>query len=235
MTTTANTLGGMLGSLLAAWVLLPSVGIEWSFFVLALLYGLMALSGAADAPVRRAPSPRGKPAWPWRAVFLLALALFPFGWMEQRFIPATARRWLQPDTRIAGVREGLNQTLVYLEDRRFGETLHHRLITNSFSMAGTTLADRRYMSQFAWWPVSAHPRVRRVLLLGYGVGVTAGAMTDVEEIEEIDVVDISRGIVEMNRLVHADDESYPPNDPRLRNSSSRTRASISWSAIAATT
>ena len=72
--TLANTLGAMTGSLLAAFVALPALGLESSFFLLAFLYGLVVLlvpSRGGARWRRAAPAP----------ATALALAAFPFGKM----------------------------------------------------------------------------------------------------------------------------------------------------------
>lgn len=214
--TMANTLGAMVGSLAAAWWLLPALGIEGSFFCCALLYGVVAVL-APRAWLRSAGPRRARlAAYALAGLYLLSLAGFPFGAMRHRIVPAVVARWLDDGTRIASFQEGLNETIVYLERRRLGLVAEHQLVTNSYSMAGTSLPDQRYMSHFVYWPLAFHPEVRKALLISYGVGVTAGALVDSREIEQIDVVDISPEIVAMNRIVYRDPSRYPPDDPRVR-------------------
>ena len=57
--------------------------------------------------------------------------------------------------------------------------------------------------------MAVHPDLRRALLIGYGVGNTAKAMTDSKSLETIDVVDISSDILEMNRIVYPDKAEQP--------------------------
>ena len=60
-----------------------------------------------------------------------------------------------------------------------------------FSMsARTSLLGRRYMKLFVYWPVALRPGIRSALLISYGVGTTAAALTDTRD-QSIDVVDIS--------------------------------------------
>lgn len=212
--TMANTLGAMLGALAAAWWMLPRFGIEGSFFALALAYGGVACLAPLDwARALSRPLRRGAAAFV--ALYGLALLAFPFGAMRERIVPDVVSRWLDPDTSLATVREGLNETIAYLERRRLGLVAEHQLVTNSYSMASTSLPDKRYMSHFVYWPLAFRPEVRKALLISYGVGVTAGALVDSREIERIDVVDISPEIVEMNRIVYPDPDRYPPDDPRV--------------------
>jgi hypothetical protein len=74
---------------------------------------------------------------------------------------------------------------------------------------------RRYMKLFVYLPLALHPRVRRSLVVGYGIGNTAEALTDSGELERIDVVDISRDMLEESRRVRRIDGRQPLDDPRL--------------------
>ncbi len=100
----ANTLGGMLGSLLAAFVLLPALGIERSFFLLALLYAVIVVL---------IPAP-GRAAWRWgpAAAAAIVLAAFPFGRMLDTYYRGVEERFF--GGRLVAAREGIVQTTFYL-------------------------------------------------------------------------------------------------------------------------
>ena len=57
--------------------------------------------------------------------------------------------------------------------------------------------------------------LRNVLVICYGVGVTAGAARDLPDVETIDVVDISREVVAMSDELYTTD-AHPLRDPRVR-------------------
>jgi spermidine synthase len=203
--TLANTLGAMFGSLLAAFVLLPGLGLERSFFLLALLYGATAVIIPARDGARR---------W-WRQPALIAaivLAVFPFGTMTDTYYRRVEERFAG---RLVAAREGIAQTTFYLSHDFLGETLFHRLATNSYSMASTAVGAQRYMKLFAYLPAALHPRIERALLICFGVGSTASALTDLPEVQAIDVVDVSRDILQMSDIVHPDPRRHPLRDPRV--------------------
>jgi predicted membrane-bound spermidine synthase len=203
--TLANTLGAMLGSLLAAFVLLPAAGLEGSFFILALLYAAIVLVVPAQASGWRGLRPALAAA--------AALALFPFGTMVQKHYPGMESRF---GGRIVAAREGLAQTTFYLAHDFLGEPLYLRLATNSYSMASTAIGSLRYMKLFAYLPAALHPKLERVLLICFGVGATASAITDLPEVQALDVVDVSQDILEMSDTVHADPRRHPLRDPRVK-------------------
>ena len=203
--TLANTVGAVAGSLLAAFIVLPLLGVERSFFVLAALYGLIVLivpSGEA-APWRRAA--------PVLAA-VLALALFPFGRMVDSHYREVEARY---GARLIAAREGMVETAFYLQHEFLGEPLFERLATNSFSMSATAIRSHRYMKLFAYVPAALHPGIESALLICFGVGSTASALADLPEVKHIDVVDVSRDVLEMSDLVFPDPRSHPLRDRRV--------------------
>ena len=208
--TLANTAGAALGSLAGGLLLLPVLGVERSLALVAACYAIAGLA------LWRQASPAM--AYPTAAVLALALALFPFGAMQTRLLAASASRWfgVNDDARVVGVREGLTETIVYFERMLLGRPVSHAMLTNSFSMSATSYGARRYMKLYVYWPMAVHPNLRRALLIGYGVGNTAKAMTDSPGLESIDVVDLSRDIIDMNRIVYPAEADHPLHDPRVR-------------------
>jgi spermidine synthase len=210
--TLANTAGAAFGAVVGGFVLLPVLGMERSFFFIAVLYGglgaLLFLAGRA----------RSRIAYAAGAVFFLSITLFPFGSMEKDFLQIPIKRYpgIAASGRIAAVREGLTETIIYFETLMLERPQFYTMLTNAISMSGTDYESRRYMKLFVYWPMAVHPDLKRALLIAYGVGNTAKAMTDSKSLETIDVVDISRDILEMNRIVYPDKADSPQYDPRVR-------------------
>jgi spermidine synthase len=209
--TLSNTAGAALGSLVAGFLLLPVLGIEKSFFLTALLYGAVGVVLFMESP------PPRRAGIAVAAVLLIGLFFFPFGSMMSRYLSITIGWHLQPgEGRVAAVREGLLETVIYLEHRWLDHSLSYRMVTNSYSMSGTIYRARRYMKLFVYWPIAVHPDPRHALLISYGVGNTAKALTDTKSLETIDVVDISRDVLEMNNIVYPNKADQPLHDPRVR-------------------
>jgi predicted membrane-bound spermidine synthase len=210
--TLANTVGAALGSLVGGFVLLPGLGMEKSFFLIGLLYG-----GIGALLILKSPSPR-RIAYATAAVFVLGLAFFPFGSMERQLlrIPVDWHLRMDPSARVSAVREGLTETIIYFETPMLGKPVSYTMLTNAYSMSGTKQLSRRYMKLYVYWPMAIHPNLKRALLICYGVGNTAKALTDTKSLETIDVVDISRDVLEMNNVVYKERADRPLNDPRVR-------------------
>jgi spermidine synthase len=206
----------MLGSLAGAFLLLPLLGIERSFFVLAALYGLVSgllLSARSIGATALRNALRGV------AVLVLAGALlaFPFGAMRDGYLRTVATRYGYPAiSSIAGLREGVSETVMILRTATQIEPAYQRLLTGAFSMASNQVLDRRYMKLFVYWALALHPSVESALLISYGIGSTAKALTDSAGLARIDVVDFSRDILAMSDVAFPDSAEHPLHDPRVR-------------------
>jgi predicted membrane-bound spermidine synthase len=213
LVTLAATLGAAVGPLLAGFVLLPALGMERSLFALTLGYGIVA---ALVWRIGREPAPGWQPvAWALGGAYALTLLLFPFGLMKDHYFHTTLDR-LSADTHsVVAVRETPSETILFLRSSFLGEPLYYRLATNGYSMSSTAVSARRYMKLYVYLPVALHPGLEKALLISYGVGSTAKALTDTKSLKSIDIVDISRDILEMSSMIYPDAEEHPLNDPRV--------------------
>lgn len=215
--TLANTLGAMFGALGAGFVLLPVLGMERAFIVLVALYGVVAALCGPPRVADASPASRrwGRGTWLGSlGAVALCLFFFPRGAMTTRHLPTSLARFQSEGARVVALREGLNQTTTLLRSEWGGRPVAHRLVTNGHSMSGTDFADRRYMKLFVDWAVAVNPRIRRALLISYGLGSTAKALTDTRALTSIDVVDISREILDLAEVVFPRQQN-PLADPRV--------------------
>jgi spermidine synthase len=210
--TLVNTIGAAIGSLVAGFLMLPALGIEKSIFAIAIVYVVVGAGICAG-------SKRTRPALSIAAavVSIAALAMFPFGQLSDRLISIPVERFAEaePERRLITVREGLTETVVFFQRMLLGRPVSDVMLTNSFSMSTTGYGVRRYQKLYVWWPVAVHPSLTHALLIGYGVGNTAKALTDTASIESIDLVDLSRDILAMAPVVFPKEEDQPLRDPRM--------------------
>lgn len=208
--TLANTSGALLGALLGGFALLPGLGMERSLFILALAYGASAIL-LVQKPSKQL-SLVGTIA---ATAFTISVALFPFGSVELYLSYTTKIFREQQGSELIAYEEGLTETIQLLRKQRFGKPIAFRLMTNGHSMSASLPIGRRYMKMFVYWPVAVHGDIRSALLISYGLGSTAEALTDTDTIEEISVVDVSREILQMSDLVFSEPGANPLTDPRV--------------------
>lgn len=202
--TAANTLGGMAGSIIATFVLIPRLGIDGAIVLAAVGYIVVAAL-ISSSRVHVLPI----------AAAIVVIVLAPKNLLQRDFLPTATRDYLSTGSKIIAVEQGPIETAVYLERRAFGGPYIERLYTNGYSMSATTLASKRYMSLFVHLPMALHPSTRSALLISYGVGVTAHALASTPQLTSIDVVDISKTILGLSHIVWPG-ASNPLRDPRVR-------------------
>jgi predicted membrane-bound spermidine synthase len=213
--TLANTTGATLGPLLIGFVLLPAFGIDRCVQVLSSLYLLMSLVLLA-AGLR--PKQVANRAFVGVAGASLAVMLVAFpvgGTLERHLRPVVEQFMGGEETEPVAMREGVVETIIYMEERVFGEPVSYRMVTNGYSMSGTDITALRYMKLFVYLPMALNPDAKNALLISYGVGSTAKALTNTAGLESIDVVDISRDVLEMNEIVYPEEGELPLDDPRV--------------------
>jgi len=212
--TLANTLGAMLGALFAGFLLVPGWGLEASFAVLAFGYAgvaLLALPWPMASLVRRERIALSVTV----SSFAIAAVLFPRGIVHEQIFATSYERFTQGGAYVEELREGSNEIIFYLRTDRFGRAYYHRMVTNGYSMSGTGTSAKRYMKLFVHLPAALHPDPKSALLICYGVGMTAGSLAKTSSLEHIDVVDISRDVVDMGELVYPSPADHPLRDPRV--------------------
>ena len=210
MATLYNTLGAMFGSLGAGFILLPMAGMELSFFLLAATYFLAAFVVPPEDRTSRLPTLWGRGVV---AAALACLLLFPFGLLQKTYFGAQVA--MLPDHTLVTSHEGLVETLRYYRRDVFGEPKYYRLVTNGHSMSATTMAAKRYMKLYVYMPLAFKPDTRDALLISFGVGSTAKALTDSRGLRNIDVVDISEDILQLSTVVYPGADN-PLLDERVR-------------------
>ena len=203
--TFANTAGAAVGSLAAGFLLIPLAGVELSFFLMAAVYGVVVLL----------TSRRGMTSIIALILAGAALLLFPFGLMQKRDLPLAMHDFLDGNSKVEVVREGTIEMAAYLRTDFAGEPYVERLFTDGFSMSATTFLCRRYMSMFAYLPLAFRPSAHSALLISYGVGVTAKTLTSAQQLNSIDIADISSNVLDLSRTVWPG-PTNPLRDPRVR-------------------
>jgi len=204
----ANSGGAAIGPLVAGFVLLPDLGVDASTIGLSAGYLVVA------ALVWQRDSWRW-PAAAGAATAVAALLAFPHGLHERTLIRLVRAEYGQ-DEEIIALREGIVETAIVTRTEWQGEPISHRLVTDGYSMSATRLAARRYMRLFAYLPAAFHPEPRNAMLISFGVGNTADALTEFDSLESIDVVDISPEILALADVIQPDPSRNPLNDPRVR-------------------
>src|SRR6059058_1080923 len=218
ITTLFNTTGAAAGPLLASFLLLPSIGYQWSLILCAAGYALLAIL-VCERSTWSLRRPIGLVTTGLCAALILFFAIFPHHRAEMHF--AHASRPYETDDQgrllahVVKKVEGASDTLQLLRRDLFGEPYYYRLLTNAFSMSATNPRNQRYMRLFAYLPLAFRPESEDVLLLCYGCGVTADALLHGPNVKRMDTVDISKEVFALADFYSGINYSNPLRDPRV--------------------
>jgi spermidine synthase len=212
--TLCNTAGAAIGPLLAAFVALPTIGFERTLLVCAALYAIMAVI-VSDRRAWSLGQPLGMTLSILAAAIVALFIFFPYARDEMHFANARAP-FEQDGEHLVKKIEDTADTLQLLRADAYGEPYYHRLVTNSFSMSSSSPHGQRYMRLFAHLPLALRPESRDALLICYGLGVTADALTRHGELHKIDIVDISRAVLALAPARTGDGYNNPLVDPRVK-------------------
>jgi spermidine synthase len=218
ITTLVNTTGAAVGPLIATFVLLPSIGYQWSLLICAVGYALLGIliSEGASWSIRR---PVGLATIALCATATLLLAVVPYHRADRHFEhasrPYETEYQGQLLARVVKRIEGTSDTWQLLQRDLFGEPYYYRLLSNAFSMSATNPHGQRYMRLFAYLPLAFRPESQDVLLLCYGCGITADALLHGPNVKRIDIVEISKEVFRLADFYTGINYSNPLRDPRV--------------------
>jgi predicted membrane-bound spermidine synthase len=204
-----NTLGALAGSLVTGFLFLPALGMKWTALALvaaALLAAAPLLAPGRSGASRAGQWPGPRPGRRWPATLLGAGALLavvecvvwarlPADYLILKSFRASARASLRDSINpsdIVAKSEGLIETVVIADIPERGRTL----FTNGHIMSLTGYGAQRYMRAFVHLPLLHVDRPESVLVICFGVGNTANAASLHRSVKSIEVVDISKNILE---------------------------------------
>jgi spermidine synthase len=184
-----NTLGCMAGAATTGFVLIPLMGIQKS---IALLCGLQVFLGLVLLMCSPELPPRRRSAF---AAAVLALVLAVLWVLPMRGkIYSSANRAGMPKSESIYYREGaasIVEVLAAAGDHRY--LIINGAINATPYPASVGLRAHRLIAQL---PLLLHPQPRRLLLLGLGSGMTAGAALPFADLETIDCAELSRDVAQ---------------------------------------
>ncbi|MGA1871820.1 MAG: fused MFS/spermidine synthase [bacterium] len=213
--TISNTLGAALGSLIGGLCLIPLFGIEKSFFILTCMYGVVSffLKKPRTAPDFLNYNQKFKL---FTLIFIIILIIFPFNLIKKTYFNIPIKHYLKIGEKILSIHEDTNETLQYLEFDLLDRPYYHRLVTNNHTMADTKLRSKRYMKFFVYLPIAIHPEPKNALLICYGLGNTAKALTDSKNLASIEIVDISQQVIKSSEEIFPSENDNPIHDQRVK-------------------
>jgi spermidine synthase len=199
-----NTVGAIVGAVVAGFVLVPSLGLHG-----ALKAGVIVnlLLGAVLLAAQRADTP----AWRWGpagGALVLALIALALPRWDDRVMSAGPAVYAESFAQLGGQRRLgdllRSQEVLFYRDGISGtvsvnrEGEHVFLRVNGKMDAGTAV-DMATQLMLGHLPTLFHPNPRKVLVIGMGSGMTAGAVAR-HPVDHLDIVEIEPAVVEATRF-----------------------------------
>jgi spermidine synthase len=213
-----NTVGAIVGTVLAGFVLIPALGVHAALKI-GILVNLLLAAGLWGL------SPHAAAAWRWgglTAAVLAALGAALISPWDQRVMasgPAIyGKDYLERSPRNLGERLREQQLLYYRDGLSATVSVNRRgqhvfLRVNGKADAGTA-HDMPTQLMLGHLPLLLHPAPQRVLVIGLGSGITAGAVAR-HPIERLTIAEIEPAVVEASRFF-AHEHGAVLADPRVR-------------------
>jgi spermidine synthase len=182
-----NTLGSIIGPLLAAFFLIPLFGVSKGILIIAffcIILGILLL--ILEEPfARKAVVISG-------ALILVLFSFFfiPRGIEKSMLHPPSIFRTKGQKDAILFYKETLSGTIVAREDKATGI---RTLYVNNNAVCGLTYDAVMVVKMLGHLPFIANTEIKEVLIIGFGIGVTTSEVAK-HTIENIDCIEIAPGV-----------------------------------------
>ena len=189
----ANTAGAVAGSIIAAFVLIPTLGLQAGVGVMFASVGIgmiLLLAAWMSSPTPPRAVRRGgvviAASGVVAVVTMIVWLRLPADYVAMNTLPPLRER----EQRLH-LQEGVTETVMVTDLTGEGR----RLITNSYAMSATLPDARRYMRALAHLPLLSMEKPEHVLVIGFGVGNTLHAASLHPSVHRLELVDLSENVL----------------------------------------
>jgi len=188
-----NTLGGVLGSLVVGFGLLPLLGSQGSYTVVVLLNLAIFVVLVASQPMLRGDR-RLVREGAIAMAFLFASGVI----LGKDYLKEALTKFLGAE--VLAFRENPDATFVVLGYNSPHTGPYQQLLVNGTSYANNSPPGRRYMSTLGHLPALLHTDPHSALVISIGTGTTVGSLTLHPQLERIWAVDIAHEVFDLAPL-----------------------------------
>ena len=210
----ANTVGSIVGSFAGGFVVLPTIGLERGVAACAYLFLLMA----GLLAFRSASRWLRWPAWTATLGMLLGLVVLP-AWDLKAFTAGLFRhvgttrhrRDVLSDNELLYYRDGLVATITVRK------AVNEITLYSNGKPEASSIRDRGSQILVGLIPVYLHGGSDlRVLVIGYGSGMTVGAVAQASSVESVDVIELEPAMYEAGDQFFGEFTHSPGSNPKVR-------------------
>ena len=183
-----NTLGGVLGSLAAGFILIPYLGSQWALIALILGNVLLFVATTASQPGLSANGTLWRQGAMAAAAVVVSFVLLGSHYLERQLTAFNGASILE-------LRESKEATFAVLGYQDGAAGSYQQLVVNSKSYANNRPEGRRYMAAMGHYPVLLHNGpTETAVVICIGTGTTVGAVSTHAELRSIDAVDLAPAV-----------------------------------------
>jgi spermidine synthase len=202
-----NTLGGILGSIVAGYLLLPNLGSQQTLSFLSMLNLLSGIllfttSSLFTGFIRKAVAVSLSCLLFW---FVLQM---PNDLLKHIFLRDSHGK--KNPEQLIYLDEGLTTT-VAIFNKDINELKSRRLILNGINMSSDSMTARKYMTLLSYIPLLLTENPKNVLVICFGTGLTAGTAGTYPGINLVDAVDISPEVFKAGKFFKATNHNVVDN------------------------
>ncbi len=206
----ANTLGAIFGSLVAGFLLLPSLGIQQSLLLIA-TFNLIMVMYLFRTGSYLTTALRKMMTVILAGVIVVVNMGVPSDLLDRFFMrDSTGRKDI---SKLLYFEEGLTDTVAVFEDD-YGilDPDAKRLVTNGISMSAVNFVASRYMKLLAHIPILLVDNPDDVLVVCFGTGQTTGAAGVHPKVKKVDSVDLSESVFKAGHVFASHNYSALKNE-----------------------
>jgi len=208
-----NTIGSMVGAALAGFVLLPTLGVQYTVLlaggvnVLAalLIGGGKAVRGAAIAAAALILLVRP----PWDPLWMTA-GMYKYVTYLDEYNREAVEKLAYADHELIFYEEGLSSVVTVVRNTNSG----NMWLANNGKIDASTSADMPTQLLSSLLPFQFRQDTPDVMVIGLASGITAGALVNIPEIERLDIVELEPAIERAARLF-GKYNNFVLDDPRV--------------------
>jgi predicted membrane-bound spermidine synthase len=200
-----NTAGGVAGTILTGFLLMPRVGLVHTLGVLAI-----AAAAVGFFAVIRGPAVERRTCW-------LLLAIAAGAVFIAAFTPEDRVIRLLPNARSGGKLVFFDEDpggTVAVTEQRASNASFRRLYIDGVSNSGDAMPSLRYMRMQALLPLIVHRgESHSALVVGFGTGITTGALLEFPGLKQRVSAELLKGVIRAAPLFHGNFRAAA--DPRI--------------------
>jgi spermidine synthase len=203
---TVNTIGGVAGPILATFLFIPFIGVGVSILLFMLLIMLVGIFLSFQLDANRNIKPFKYILFAASLVLLITVIIKP----QIRILPPS---FSQAEKEIMFYKETVEASLVVGKEKSAGSEVKTTYVNNAV-VIGSTYDAIKAVKMIGHLPFFAGVDCGDVLVVGFGMGVTAATIASHPEVKTIDCVELASGLTEAAKF-YKDINNDVIHDPRL--------------------